>query len=74
MVDDSVTVCHGITKLLEPDYEVAQADSGMAAIRTITLNRPNLILLDYEIPVVDGKQTLEMLRWEKSFSDNPVIF
>lgn len=74
VVDDSVTICYGITKLLEPDYEVAQAESGVAAIRTITLNRPDLILLDYEMPVVDGKQTLEMLRWEKSFSDIPVIF
>ena len=33
-----------------------------------------MILLDYEMPVVNGKQTLEMLRWEKSFSDIPVIF
>ena len=74
VVDDSATICYGITKLLEPDYEVAQAESGVAAIRTITLNRPDLILLDYEMPVVDGKQTLEMLRWEKSFSDIPVIF
>lgn len=74
VVDDSVTICRSIAKLLEPDYEVAQANSGVAAIRTITLNRPDLILLDYEMPVVDGKQTLEMLRWEKSFSDIPVIF
>lgn len=74
VVDDSVTVCRSITQMLEPDYEVAQADSGVAAIRTITLNRPDLILLDYEMPVVNGKQTLQMLRWEKSFSDIPVIF
>ena len=74
VVDDSVTVCNSITKLLEPDYEVAQADSGVVAIRTITLNRPDLILLDYEMPVVNGRQTLEMLRWEKSFADIPVIF
>ena len=50
------------------------AESGVAAIRTITLNRPDLILLDYEMPVCDGKQTLEMLRLEKSFADIPVIF
>lgn len=74
VVDDSITVCSSITKLLEPDYEVAQADSGVVAIRTITLNRPDLILLDYEMPVVNGRQTLEMLRWEKSFADIPVIF
>ena len=74
VVDDSAVICHAITKLLEPDYEVAQADSSVVAIRTVALNRPDLILLDYEMPVVNGKQTLEMLRWEKSFSDIPVIF
>lgn len=29
VVDDSVTICRGIPKLLEPDYEVAQANSGV---------------------------------------------
>ena len=74
VVDDSITIRESIKKLLEPDYEVTPAESGVSAIRTITLNRPDLILLDYEMPVVDGKQTLEMLRWEKAFSDIPVIF
>ena len=49
-------------------------DSGVAAIRAITLNRPDLVLLDYEMPVCDGKQTLEMLRLEKAFADIPVVF
>ena len=63
-----------IGNLLGQDYEIATAESGVAAIRTITLNRPDLVLLDYEMPVCDGKQTLEMLRSEKAFADIPVIF
>ena len=74
IVDDSMTIRHGMKQLLEGDYEVAMAESGVAALRTITLNRPDLVLLDYEMPIVDGKQTLEMLRSEKSFEDIPVIF
>ncbi|MDE7221557.1 MAG: response regulator [Oscillospiraceae bacterium] len=74
VVDDSMTIRHSIKQLLEPDYEVALAESGVAAIRTITLNQPDLILLDYEMPVCDGRQTLEMLRSEKEFADIPVIF
>ncbi len=74
VVDDSLTIRHGMKQLLEGNYEVALAESGVAAIRTITLNRPDLVLLDYEMPIVDGKQTLEMLRSEKSFEDIPVIF
>lgn len=74
IVDDSMTQREGIRQLLCEDYEVAVAESGIAAIRTITLNRPDLVLLDYEMPVCDGKQTLEMLRSDNIFADLPVIF
>ena len=74
VVDDSLTVRQSIKKLLETDYDVALAESGVAAIRTITLNRPDLVLLDYEMPIVNGKQTLEMLRSEPEFTKIPVIF
>lgn len=74
VVDDSMTIREGMKELLEVDYEISQVDSGVAAIRAITLNRPNLVLLDYEMPVCDGRQTLEMLRSMKEFEDIPVIF
>lgn len=74
VVDDSATLREGMKQLLSENYEVAAAESGVAAIRIITLNRPDLILLDYEMPVCDGRQTLEMLRSEKAFEDIPVIF
>ncbi len=74
VVDDSLTVRQSMKNLLEESYEVALTESGVGAIRTITLTRPDLILLDYEMPVVDGRQTLEMLRFEKSFAEIPVIF
>lgn len=74
VVDDSATIREGMKQLLSENYEVASAESGVAAIRIITLNRPDLILLDYEMPVCDGRQTLEMLRSEKAFEDIPVIF
>ena len=46
----------------------------MSAIRGITLNRPDLILLDYEMPVCDGSQVMEMIRSEADFADIPIIF
>lgn len=74
IVDDSLTVRQSMKALLEEEYEVILASSGIAAIRTITLDRPDLVLLDYEMPVCDGRQTLEMLRSEQEFTDIPVIF
>ena len=50
------------------------AKSGVSAIRAITLERPDLVMLDYEMPVCDGKRTLEMLHSEEEFADIPVIF
>lgn len=74
VVDDSMTICQSMRSLLEGDYEVSLAESGVAAIRTITLDRPDLILLDYEMPVCNGKQTLEMLRSVETFAAIPVVF
>lgn len=74
VVDDSMTIRYGMKKLLDEDYDVAMVDSGVAAIRAIILNRPDLVLLDYEMPVCDGRQTLEMLRSLPEFSGVPVVF
>lgn len=74
VVDDSITIRQGMKNLLEEDYDVAMVDSGVAAIRCIILDKPDLVLLDYEMPVCNGKQVLEMLRSENSFAGIPVIF
>lgn len=74
VVDDSRVMLMAMKELLEEDYEVALVESGLSAIRSMTLNRPDLILLDYEMPVCDGKLILEMIRSEKDFSNIAVIF
>lgn len=74
IVDDSKTIRQFISDMLKEDYDVAQAESGIAAIRAITLNKPDLVLLDYEMPICDGRQTLQMLRSDPNFADVPVIF
>lgn len=74
VVDNSKTIQQQMKKLLDEDYEVALAESAIGAIRTITLNKPDLILLEEEMPICDGKQALAMFRSEKAFADIPVIF
>lgn len=74
VVDDSDFVRTRMVKLLEESYDLIEADSSISAIKEITKNRPNLVLLDYEMPVCDGRQALEMIRSDKDIADIPVMF
>ncbi|MCM1186037.1 MAG: response regulator [Lachnoclostridium sp.] len=74
VVDDSKLVLQAMKQLLDTDYEILLADSGMSAFRSIILDRPDLVMLDYEMPICDGKQVLEMIRSEDSMADIAVMF
>ncbi len=74
VVDDSGAALRLVKGWLEEKYDVSLANSAAMAIKYVTTNRPDLILLDYEMPVVDGKQVLEMIRSEMEFTDIPVMF
>lgn len=74
VVDDSGVMLRSVKGWLEDKYQVILANSGAMAIKYLVTNQPDLILLDYEMPVVDGKQVLEMIRAESDFKNVPVIF
>lgn len=74
VVDDSDLIRQAMKGLLQQDYQVTLAGSGISAIRCMTLEQPDLVLLDYNMPVCDGAQVLQMIRSEKAFEDIPVIF
>lgn len=74
VVDDSGTMLRSIKGWLEDKYQVILANSGAMAIKYLAMSSPDLILLDYEMPICDGKQVLEMIRAETEFSNIPVIF
>lgn len=73
-VDDSGILLRSVKKMLEPQYEVVVATSGMMALNQAKKNRPDLILLDYEMPEWDGKRTLEEIRKDEELKDIPVLF
>ncbi len=74
VVDDSEVVRRAMMDLLREDYAVEAVSSGVAAIKCMSLERPDLVLLDYEMPVCDGSVVLEMMRSEKEFENIPVFF
>lgn len=74
VVDDNGTALRTMKAMLEAYYDVAVAISGAQAMTSIGKKRPDLILLDYEMPVCDGKMTLEMIRADEDMRSIPVIF
>lgn len=74
VVDDNGTALRTMKAMLEERYEVTLAISGAQAMTSIGKKRPDLILLDYEMPVCDGRMTLEMIRADEDMKDIPVIF
>jgi len=74
VVDDNPMLLRTVQSMLSRTYRVVFATSGTQAISMIAKSRPALILLDYDMPVCDGKQTFEMLQSEKETADIPVVF
>ncbi|MCR5347368.1 MAG: response regulator [Fretibacterium sp.] len=74
LVDDDTTFLQMMKSWLEMSYHVAAARSGMQGISYIVEHSVDLILLDYDMPVMSGPQVLEALRSETRSANIPVIF
>ncbi len=74
LVDDDPSFLKIVKDWLSSDYRVTIVSSGMQAITYMAKSRPDLILLDYEMPVTDGPKVLEMIRSEVGTSSIPVFF
>ncbi len=74
LVDDSPSLLRAMQSMLSQKYKVNFVTSGTQAIAAIAKDRPDIILLDYEMPICDGRMTLQMLRSEESTKDIPVVF
>lgn len=74
IVDDSAVILRSVKSLLDKKYRVSVATSGEMALKSMERNLPDMVLLDYEMPECDGKQTLEMIRANETMKDVPVMF
>lgn len=74
LVDDSGTMLRTVKGWLEGKYRISMANSATSAISFLASNKPDLILLDYEMPICSGPQMLEMIRSEMKTESIPVIF
>ncbi len=74
VVDDDPSYAKRVREWLKDIYKVDIVTAGVQSITFFFKNNVDLILLDYEMPVVDGPQVLEMLRSEPTVADIPVVF
>ena len=77
VVDDddmNLKMAEFILKKDMKDIEVLLADSGMKAIDALQREKVDLVLLDFQMPVMNGLKTLEIIRKREDLKDIPVIF
>ena len=74
VVDDDPNILRTIKTWLENEYEIYLVNSGFNAIDFIAKHKVDLVLLDYEMPNLNGPEVLKKLRLHKESSKLPVIF
>ncbi|MCP4610816.1 MAG: response regulator [Planctomycetes bacterium] len=74
VVDDEIHIVHVVAiKLRNNGYEVISADNGAEAFELACEEKPDIIVTDYQMPVMSGLELLEKLRQQDDTKDIPVI-
>ncbi len=74
VVEDSKELLNAISdKLVYEGYEVARLTNGKTGLEWALENHPDIILLDLQMPIMDGKEMLGKLRQDKWGAKAPVI-
>ena len=75
VVEDDLASMRLMTELLtESGYRVRQASDGALALRSARARPPALVLLDIQLPGMDGFQVCRLLKADANTADVPVIF
>jgi two-component system cell cycle response regulator DivK len=54
-------------------YEITEATDGVEALAAVAKRRPDLILMDIQLPVMDGYEATRRIKADPATSDIPVI-
>jgi two-component system cell cycle response regulator len=75
VVDDSSTIRRILRRDLEAaGYRVTEAPDGEVGLAACRALRPDLVLLDVDMPVLDGMDTLERMQADPDLRHLPVLF
>lgn len=73
IVEDDVSNLKFLEKILKPYYKLNLLISGAQALRFLEKNIPDLILLDINMPDMDGYETLSRIKKDNKLDNIPVI-
>ena len=63
-----------IRDMLAPtDYQIIEAEDGEQAIAAITKERPDLILMDIQLPIMDGYEATRRIKTDPNLRSIPII-
>ncbi|MBQ7505736.1 MAG: response regulator [Lachnospiraceae bacterium] len=74
IVDDDISYLRMLYGLLKDIYEITLIDTGRKAEEWLTRHKVDLILLDYEMPEMDGPEVFSRLKHHDFMKNIPVIF
>jgi len=74
IIEDNIQNMYMLSYLLESEnYEVIQTFSGIGGIEAAIKDKPDIILLDIQLPHMDGYEVAIRLRQIESIKDTPII-
>lgn len=74
VVDDEIHIVHVVTiKLRNNGYDVVSASDGAEAYELACSEKPDIVVTDYQMPVMTGLELIEKLRGTEATKDIPVI-
>lgn len=74
VVDDEQAIREFVGEVLEDEgYRVRMASNGQEALTHLAAERPDLVLLDIMMPVLDGREVLKRMRADAALNDVSVL-
>ena len=74
VVDDEIHIVQVVAiKLRNNGFDVRTAENGAVALECVKAEKPDIIVTDFQMPVMSGLELIENLRSEPETADIPVI-
>lgn len=73
LVDDSTAIRNILKTALIGEYEVVEAENGQQAVEKAGSGDINFFLLDVNMPVMDGIETVKQIRKNAAYAKTPIV-